>query len=166
MRKGRLSLLYCATVMLIVGSSHGWASDSPLKLVISTVPGVRYSRDAMPIKVTFSNTSDKSVRILDVFQQREALPVFFRFEIKSANGTYVPIPGGGKIDLPKNYQRYAELAKGQKYRLTVNLSEYIKPEMRLKKGPYTVTLTYSNQYGDRCFQGQLTSNSIQMNLEK
>jgi hypothetical protein len=140
-------------------------ADPPLSLELSKIAGARHSQASMPVKVTLENVSNEPLRVLDSFGERHAHRVFFHLDIKSADGQTNMTAGGGKIDLAPRSARYITLNRGEKYELTLDLADLVGDKVRLRSGTYTMTLTDSNQYGEACFKGSVTSNPIQISLD-
>jgi hypothetical protein len=139
-------------------------ADPPLSLELSEIAGARYSQASMPVKVTLENVSNEPLRVLDSFGERHAHRVFFHLDIKSADGQTSMAAGGGKIDLAPRSARYIALKGGEKYELTLDLADLVGDRVKLRSGTYTVTLTYSNQYGEACFKGSVASKPVQITL--
>jgi hypothetical protein len=162
-RRNCLVILGLTTTMLTLPLA-ALGADPPLSLELSEIAGARYSQASMPVRVTLENVSNEPLRVLDSFGERHALRVFFCLHIRSADGETNTAVGGGKIDLPLRLSRYIALKRGEKYELTLDLADLVKDEVRLRSGTYTMTLTYSNQYGEACFQGSVTSRPVQITL--
>jgi hypothetical protein len=125
------------------------------QLVLSTVPTVLYGPTKLPVVATFVNAGPTPVRLLDRF---EPVPVFFTFDVVRADGTPLPISGGGKIDFGPNEIRYLELPPGGSHSVQADLAKLLRLPVEL--GPYSVSATYHNQYGENCFLGGIRSNTI------
>jgi hypothetical protein len=137
---------------------------SPLRLNISTLYDVDYNVSHIPLKVTFENTSEGDVRILQAFKDPAVLPVFFRFGITASDGTPIATRGGGKVTLsPESYQ-YAVLKRGQKLEVIADVARVLPDGVKLKEGTYHFNLVYQNQYGADCFKGRVESNIIEVRL--
>lgn len=130
-----------------------------LQLVISAIVGAPYEPFSLPIRITFTNHGTAPIRILDHF---EPLPVFFLFEVVGADGTPLIIPGGGKIDFGPNAPGYFELRPSDSRSIEVNVGRLLTSALQL--GLYSVSVTYHNQYGDRCFRGSVKSNTIMVEV--
>lgn len=139
-------------------------TDSPLKISLSALPDVTYRRSNIPFNIIFENVSDHHVRILWNFDA-QTLPIFFRFDLKSLDGTPVFLPGAGKISFYENSMKYVTLKKGEKRELQINLAELIPDSTQVKEGHYNVSVGYNNQYGTDCFKGSVTSNEVQLYLQ-
>jgi len=141
----------------------GSAEESPLKVSLSSVPKVRYTRTHIPLKVTFENTGDESLRILRQFEDPRTLPVFFEFEIKAVGGGMVQVPGAGKITPYRDSEKYVELKKGQTFEVRIDLARLIPPAARMPAGLYDISVIYHNQYGTG-FKGRVASNSVRIKV--
>jgi hypothetical protein len=114
------------------------------------------SRQApLSFRVTFSNRSQHSINLLDRF---EPLPVFFSFAIVRADGTPVPVSGAGKIDPGPLGLGCISLRPGETYATDLELAPWLRAP--LPPARYDVAVTYHNQYGEECFTGVVTSNTI------
>jgi hypothetical protein len=132
---------------------------APIQLTIAPASPAPCFADTIPLSIGLGNRSDASVRMLDVF---EPTPVFFSFAIVRADGTPVIVAGGGKIDFGPGQLHYRELKKGDVHTVAVDLAAVVHP--RLRPGSYTVSATYHNQYGEECFRGVVSSNSIAIRI--
>jgi hypothetical protein len=94
--------------------------------------------------------------------ETEPVPVFFAFSIVDANGTPVPVPGGGKIDFGPGGPGYVTVEPGADWCIDVDLNSVLKRP--LAPGIYRVAVQYHNQYGDNCFRGQLMAGPIVVHL--
>lgn len=138
---------------------HG-GSMSNLQILISAVPDTTYTQKNIPLKVIFKNTNEtENIRILRHF---DPLPVFFSFDIVDANNRFLDIPGAGKVDLHSDSIEYVSLSAGENFTLDVNLAKHLTNPQKVKTGEYTVSVTYHNQYGEDCFQGQISSQPISL----
>jgi hypothetical protein len=121
-----------------------------------TAPNVQ-----IPLEVTFKNIGPKAVRLLDTFTPRHAL-FFFRVQLTRADGTLVPMRGGGKVDLDPSTIRYRELAPAASFAAVLDLVVFAGKLADIPPGEYSVTVTYSNQYGNDCFKGSVTSPTVKI----
>jgi hypothetical protein len=136
-------------------------TGSPLRIVLSTIPGVVYTKSNIPLRVTFENISGQEMRILQHF---EPLPVFFAFNMVGEDGMHIAIPGAGKIDFYEGSIKYATLPAGGTLNVDVNLAKVLaRPEL-VKPGKYTISVTYHNQYGESCFRGMVSSGPTSVTL--
>jgi hypothetical protein len=133
--------------------------SSHLQFEISAIPDATYTSENLPLRIAFRNRGPTVAYILDHF---DPLPVFFSFRVVKPDGTPVSLPGAGKIDFGPQAPGLIELGPGKAWSTPVNLTPLIVEE--LPPGSYTISATYHNQYGDRCFKGRLSSNTIQVNL--
>ncbi len=169
-----------ALMLTMITSLLAWsvnmlnAADSPpLKLTLSTMPDTKYTVGNIPLKLTFQNTSEGQIRILDCFNDPQALRIFFWFDVRRDNGEVVYIPGGGKISISKGDFKYITLEKDGKFELLINLNDIMLPSTEkkagvpnteLRVGTYSIFVTYHNQYGDDCFKGFINGNTIKVNI--
>jgi hypothetical protein len=136
-------------------------TGSPLRIVVSAIPGVVYTKSNIPLRVTFENIGRQKMRILRHF---DPLPVFFAFDMVGEDGTHVAIPGAGKIDFYEGSIEYATLPAGGTLNVDVNLASVLaRPEL-VKPGKYTISVTYHNQYGEDCFRGMVSSGPASVTL--
>ncbi len=134
---------------------------APLKIAVSAIPGVVYTKSNVPLRLRFENVSGEEIRILRHF---EPLPVFFAFDMVDEDGMHVAIPGAGKIDFYEGAMKYATLPAGGTLDVDVNLAEVLtRPEL-VKPGRYMISVTYHNQYGENCFRGMVSSEPISLTL--
>jgi hypothetical protein len=130
-------------------------------IVLSAIPGRVYTRENSPLKLSFVNMGSEEMRVLRHF---DPLPVFFAFGMKDEDGRYLSIPGAGKIDFYKGSIPYENLPPGGSFEIEVNLAEILAYPDEAHPGEYTIKATYHNQYGENCFQGAVSSNTITVSL--
>lgn len=129
-----------------------------LQIFLNTVPETAYTKSHLPLKVTFQNTGKgEAIRIL---RQFEPLPVFFTFSMVDKDGRHVAIPGAGKVDLPHHAIEYVVLSAGESFTIEIELAKHIANRKQIKAGPYTLSVNYHNQYGEHCFQGEISSQPL------
>jgi hypothetical protein len=146
-------------VILTTGGA-AWADGG---LEIELEPGTsNLSTAYAPMRVTFKNTGDSELRILDVF---EPIPVFFQFSISKQDGTPITVPGGGKIDPPAGAERYIAIAPGGRYTREIDIAGLL-PKSEWVTGDYYLWVTYRNAYGQGCFRGTAESNAITATIER
>jgi len=121
---------------------------------------VMRSGDEMVV-VKFSNTGKEDVRILKSFRP---FVVFFLFSIVAADGTPVNVRGGGKVSFREDSMKYLDLGCGEFFGLSVSLTDLL--QIPLKTGVYSLSVTYSNQYGNGCFKGRIKSNVLQLRVKE
>jgi hypothetical protein len=135
------------------------SNDKTLELVLAPIPGEALTAHRLPLRIVFVNDATEPVRILDRF---EPLQVFFSFQIVRADGTPLSTAGGGKVDFGPEPLGYVELRPGESHSIDVDtaglLSEALAP------GDYSISATYHNQYGERCFRGALESDPITISV--
>lgn len=134
-------------------------SDRTLRVNLSTIPGADYGPSSLPLRVTFANERTLPLRILAVF---EPLPVFFTFHVVKSDGTPLALPGGGKIDFGPDGPGYLELPPGGSHTIEFNIGTWFSRP--LDPGPYSVSVTYHNQYGEDCFRGTVASDPIHVEV--
>ena len=136
-------------------------TNSGLKITIDLL-GENISKSNLTIKISFVNTSNKSLNLLNQFKHTR---IFFSFKIFDDKGGELVLPSGGKISFRKNDFKYINLLPGNKYTLQINLAEKFSDYLaQLKKGKYTILVAYLNQYGRNCFKGVAWSNIKSFNL--
>ena len=131
-----------------------------MRLQISPVSGAGYGREHFPIRASFENAGDAEVRLLRHF---EPVPVFFSFHLTCADGTPVPIAGGGKIDFPEGEIECVPIPPGESFEVELDLAPWLA-SASLTPGTYRLSATYHNQYGEDCFQGQLHSAPVEIEI--
>lgn len=107
------------------------------------------------VMVLLENVGKGSITILKEFAPR---PVFFHYNLIKSDGTPVDLPGAGKVDFDRP-MKYVTLEPGEFIGITVSLEDLYK---KLQNGKYELSVQYHNQYGENCFRGTLTSNTIGM----
>jgi hypothetical protein len=130
-------------------------------LSTSNQAGVVYTRQSIPVRITFQNNGDQEIRMLHHFTP---LPVFFAFGLTRADGTPIGIPGAGKISFMEGQVDYLTLRKNEFFGFETDLATLIPTTAVLPPGQYELSVTYHNQYGENCFQGQLASTPIKLEL--
>lgn len=125
----------------------------------------RYSVDDAPVDIVFRNNDELPIRILDVFDDKQATRIFFTIVLRDQAGTpYGPF-GGGKISLLKKNLKYIELRKGDEFKVRINLKDFLPKRSSLKSGDYEISVSYFNQYGDACFKGRVESEAVILKLQ-
>lgn len=167
--KLRIKVLVSYTIFVfLIGFLNGgkivFAEDTEpaLKVSLSAIQGIVYTKNNIPLKITFENGGLETLRILGHF---DPLPVFFTFKMVRADGTPISIPGGGKISFFQDSIKYIELNKDEKFDFQVDLAGIVSFAEELKEGNYTISLVYHNQYGESCFKGSIRSNSINVEIK-
>ena len=124
--------------------------------------GAVYTRQNIPVRITFQNNEDQEIRLLHHF---DPLPVFFAFALKRSDGTPIGIPGAGKIDFMEGQVECLPLSKGEFFGFETDLADLIPATTELQPGQYELSVTYHNQYGENCFQGVINSAPIKLMIE-
>jgi hypothetical protein len=128
------------------------------QLVLSTIASV-YGPTKLPVILTFVNNGPGPTCLLDRF---EPVPVFFTFDVVRADGTPLPISGGGKIDFGPDGMKPLELLPGGSHSVQVDLAQLLTHP--IEPGLYSLSATYHNQYGKDCFLGSIRSNTISVQV--
>lgn len=129
------------------------------RLTLATAGEMPFLPDSVPLRLTFSNPHDAPILILDRFAP---VPVFFSFDIARRDGTPVLVPGSGKIDFGPMPPDCRQLETHDSHSVEIDLGRLVTAP--LQAGDYSVSATYHNQYGDRCFHGAVHSNSITIEI--
>jgi len=132
-----------------------------LELLLNPVDRVAYSSERIPIRLTFINNSENDVRLLNHFSP---FPVFFSSRLMRDDGSPIALPGGGKIALHEGDEVYVVLSGNGSHTIEFDLAVLVSHPSDLKPGRYSVEITYRNQYGKDCFQGQINSNQIELDI--
>jgi hypothetical protein len=156
-----LMFVVVGTIAQIISMKNG---DKPLSMKVEVVSEANYSTKDIPIDVVFQNDGDKTVKLLNVFDDSKAVKIFFNVSLTDINETPISTTGGGKISLSENSVKYTELKKGERYKIRLNLKDFLPEDYSLKPGVYNVSVVYRNQYGKDCFKGELKSDSTSLNL--
>ncbi len=135
-----------------------------------------YSTYNIPISIVFENKGDEPTRILNIFDKKRILPIFFSIEIINKNGESIFSTRGGKVEIPRDSMLYIELKKGETHTVTFDLQDLISLEdlkkklkdnaIDIKNSEYKVAVIYRNQYGDNCFKGKLRSPEVWLDVEE
>jgi hypothetical protein len=162
-------VLMLAALLIVVGGVVAQVisrkdKDHPLVITAEAEQDSGLSARKMPVKVVFQNTSDQTIRLLNIFDMVEERKVFFTVRITDMEGTPVDTIGGGKISLSKNSIKYIELGKGESMTVSLDLTEFLPGSQLPKPGTYNVSITYQNQYGENCFKGRVESRPITLNI--
>jgi len=129
------------------------------RVTLTTTQEMPVRPDSVGVRVTFSNPHDAPIHILDQF---EPVPVFFSFDIVGQDGTPVFVPAGGKIDFGPVRPGCRALQQHESHSVDIDLRPLLSAPLRAER--YSVSVTYHNQYGDRCFQGVVRSNTIAIDI--
>jgi hypothetical protein len=133
----------------------------PLALIILIVEGSFPTPESILLKVTYQNLSKEPVRILKYFDDEENLPIWFQVQMSLPDGTpLVDTRGGGKINL-RGPLEYITLKPGEAFTFKMNAAKLVNA---LPEGVYKLRMTYRNQYGQTCFKGELTSNTMEVTV--
>ncbi|RYG65952.1 hypothetical protein EON80_16360 [bacterium] len=126
---------------------------SPLKVMLSTIPGAEITGQDFPLRITLKNTGPRRLRLLYKFSP---LDVFFDFDVKR-EGKEVPTPRVALADFRTEDERYIKLGSGESFDFKVNLLDVIRdgisPGHSLIAGEYRINAVYHNAYGKDCFRG-------------
>ncbi len=154
-----------ATSLAMVGAeARGGGGAANLRIRLDPISGADYTRNSIPLRITFENVGREDVRIVRSFYGH-VFPVFFSFEITREDGTPIPgVRGGGKADFPAGAMKYLELRQHEGFYFRVDLSTLLTAPEEFKPGIYDVKVTYHNQYGSNCVKGQLVSESITLDI--
>lgn len=136
-------------------------NGASLELRLSPVEGATYGKNSIPLRVVFENTGADAITLLRHF---EPLPVFFAFQMTREDGTPLSISGMGKIDFLEGTVPYLVLNGYELFGIRVDLAMILPEPEEITAGSYTIAVTYHNQYGEGCFQGKRTSNTIRVQL--
>jgi hypothetical protein len=132
-------------------------SAKPVKLTLLNDKQT-VSPQAASVAILFENVSSDKVRILHELSYTN---VFFRFKLVGANGIPIRSVLGGKADMDGELN-YVTLSPHEIFGLRIALAD-IFPS--LSKGDYQLTVTYQNQYGTNCLQGDVVSNTVHIVIE-
>jgi hypothetical protein len=162
-------VLVFAALLIVVGGVVAQIisrkdNDRPLVITAEAEQDSGLSARKMPVKVVFQNTSDQTIRLLNIFDLVEERKMFFMVRITDMEGTPVDTIGGGKISLSKNAVKYLELGKNERMTVSLDLTDFLPAGKPLKSGTYNVSITYQNQYGENCFKGKVESRPISLNI--
>lgn len=148
-------IVFICVVSTVLSRENVGEQKTQLRLVIAKMEMFAEDKSVM---VLLENTGNNSINILKEFAP---LPVFFQFNLVKSDGTPIDSPGAGKVDFgsPMNY---VTLESGEFIGIIVSLKNVYK---ELRHGKYKLSVEYHNQYGRNCFQGSLTSNSIDVVIE-
>jgi hypothetical protein len=109
------------------------------------------------VDLEFKNTSKSSIHLLKYFKDETNLSIWFQLHMTLLDGTPVPgIRGGGKIGLQEPLE-YVMVPPGKTFSLQIDFAKFVTD---LQPGTYEMSITYRNQYGNDCFKGELTSNTV------
>lgn len=161
-------ILFTLFLFLVISITNYVAAQNAnvkkLNLQISQVEGFLYTTSEIPVNVFFENPHKEIIRLLNKFDNKRILYIFFRVHITDIKGNPIPTRGGGKIAFRKKPTKYIELEENEKYTVKLNLQDFLHKKENLKEGAYKVRVEYFNQYGENCFTGRLKSSSIYLNL--
>lgn len=142
-------------VSTVLGGGIVIEQKTSLRLVIAKTETFAEDKAVM---VLLENAGKGSITILKEFAPR---PVFFHYNLIKSDGTPVDLPGAGKVDFDRP-MKYVTLEPGEFIGIIVSLKDVNK---ELPHGKYELSVQYHNQYGDNCFRGVLTSNTINMVID-
>lgn len=140
--------------------------ESQLDIVVKVVDGENYSTENIPLEIVFTNVSSYTINLLDAFDTSNKKRIFLTVTLRDGHESPFFTSGGGKISFSKNSMKYIELKKGEQTSVRINLIDYDLPHETLKAGLYSVLVTYRNQYGEDCFKGTVTSQPLNLVLNK
>ena len=168
----------CAVVVADMNDDVAEPKKEPLQLTIwSTGQSLKDTK----IKVMLKNVGTEKVTVLKVFDG-SAGQIFFTVDMKDEKGARWR-NGGGKISFTSDPLPYVTLEPGEFVGTTITLKDRFKDEIKESddeaasrtltrrdrlnekewaEGKYKLTVRYYNQYGEECFQGGLTSNTIDL----
>ncbi len=149
-------------VMVLAMASKGYCigenpNNDRISLLVSSERAVAAANN-IPLRVMFSNSGSTDVRLLQLF---DPFPVFFSLKITREDGTVVEQVDGGKVDIGEEL-KYITLKPAEAYSTLINLSSVLHAE--LDKGTYTLNFSYHNQYGENCFQNEISADTIKLTI--
>ena len=137
-------------------------NDSVVNIYVSSDKSTHRSNE-VSIDIVFENLTDENIRILDCF---DPLPVFFSFNIKKEDGTYLDLPGAGKIAFSQGDLKYINVEPNESHTLHLDISNFIESYgTKFSKGKYEIQVHYHNQYGDDCIKGWFEIEPTEFNIE-
>jgi len=119
------------------------------------------SRNNVTVNLIFKNQSDKTVRLLDLFDPAE---VFFGLRITVIGGkSFAPLLGGF-IDFPHGMKlQYIEIKPNRSFVKELNISAILKAQnIVLERSRYKLEMSYFNYRGEDCIKGRFKSNAIEL----
>lgn len=148
-------LFYLTTVV------HAQDKGSALKMSVSMLDDVTYTRTNIPLRITFENTSTATLRLLNKFAPHR---VFFDLQLKTDGGMRAKSEGTKNIShtnlLPPSY---IILRSKQKVVIVENFSDLMNN--LLEDHNYTFALKYRNEWGTDCFKGKSASSPLTLRLK-
>ena len=137
-----------------------------LEVKLIPIENETYTIDHLPVQVVFKNVTANSCRIINTF---EKVPICLWFFLTRYDGTPITTRFGGKISFSHSKPpEYIELSPNDTYQLTVDVSNLISKDRYtqslINQGVYTLSVTYSNQYGKNCFKGRVESEPISVSI--
>ncbi len=150
---------------MLLGPAFSFAfsqsTQGPIKLTQSIIPDAQYTVTSIPLKVTFENTSEGTVRMLNTFDKPRWIKLFFLFHIFGPQSvTY----GTGTIEMSKESMKYITLPAKAKYEFVINVVESLPAKFVLTPGLYKISVDYFNKYGENCFLGRIVGNSVEITV--
>ncbi len=118
-----------------------------------------------PVSVIFRNQGKDPVYLHDLFETTAGpgVPIGFDMEIRDDQNRHILFYSTlVKIEL-SGPRKYIALEPGESCDVTLPLPKIIEeyaPLKKLPKGAYTMTVTYRNNLGRRCFHGTLVSKPV------
>jgi hypothetical protein len=134
------------------------AAASPLRLTLHAHPVADPAR-RLDVTARFTNVSDHSVRLLDLF---DPLPVFFTTTLAPIGDGEIDVAGMGKIDPLDGSFHYVDLASRASFEVELDLAPWIRAPVA--PVPHSLTMRYHNAYGADCFHGPLDSAAITVRI--
>ena len=129
------------------------------------IPATAADKTNLIIHLTFKNKSDKTMRLLDMFDPVE---IFFGLRIYTKEGkSFVPFLGGF-IDFPYGTKlNYIDIKPNRSFVKELNLSNILKAnKIELEQTKYNLEMSYFNYKGEDCIKGRFKSNAIELNITK
>jgi len=152
-----------------------WLRDASKMTFAITTPGRReFKNDSILMNMEFKNQSDKTIKILDQFDD---LAQAFSFRIILKTGYAIAALGPQIIDFDHTHVfKYIYIKPGKTYTRMINISEIIKNKRRSVKpneaikddklipGTYQFRMSYYSDYGEDCLRGQYDAPPVDITI--
>lgn len=134
-------------------------------IILKPVKDIAYTNKIF-VKITFSNNTEKTVRILKPFNTKGVYLNTLWFNCRKLVDNKIlsssKVINKTNSNLNEKLFEYVPLAPKESFSMILNISKLLKP--KLPPGQYVISLIYNNEYGMNCIKEPLQSNELLLKI--